>query len=207
MDQSPLLEVLAKLGRFNYILWGKPVKIWRRMGMRCKMRLDLHTHCQEATRYARLDKTIVEQIVITIKEKGLDGIAITDHNNKDYAFQVRDLVRRHFNEEVLIIPGQELDTVYQHIIELYLPGERVFRFIAHPGTPSSYWINYLDPEQIQGIEINNGNYPIDQEQVKDWASKKGLLLLSNSDAHSLSNIGKFYNEIELEVIYAHSKPL
>jgi histidinol phosphatase-like PHP family hydrolase len=170
------------------------------------MKLDLHTHCHEATRFAKPNISVVKRIITAIKEKGLDGIAITDHNNKNYAFQIQEIVQTYFDNEIIIIPGQELDRVYNHIIELYLPDNTVFRFIAHPGTPSSYWANNID--NIHGIEINNGNYEINHDLVKDLAKQNGLLLLSNSDAHSLSSIGKYYNEIDLSILssYSHKHP-
>lgn len=164
------------------------------------MKLDLHTHCQEATRFARPDVRVVERIIAAVKEKGLDGIAITDHGNRGYAYQIMEIVEQSFNNEIIIVPGQELDRVYQHVVELYLPDMSVFRFIAHPGYPTSYWANNID--DIHGVEINNGNYPINQEVARDFVDKNGLILLSNSDAHTLSNIGLYYNEIDLEQLCA-----
>ena len=164
------------------------------------MKLDLHTHCHEAMRFTRPTIRVVEQIITVVKEKGLDGIAITDHVNKDYAYQVREIVEQSFGNEIIIIPGQELDRVYQHVIELYLPDNSVFRFIAHPGYPTTYWTNNI--ADIHGVEINNGNYLINQEAVRDLADKHGFILLSNSDAHNLSNIGLYFNEIKLEELCA-----
>jgi PHP family Zn ribbon phosphoesterase len=159
------------------------------------MKLDLHTHCQEATQFARPDIKVVERIINSVKEKGLDGIAITDHVNKDYAYQIKEMVEKSFGNEIIIIPGQEVDRIYHHVIELYLPDNSIFRFIAHPGYPTSYWTNNID--DIHGIEIHNGNYPTKQELARDLADRNGLILLSNSDAHTLSNIGSYFNEIEI----------
>lgn len=167
------------------------------------MKLDLHTHCHEATRFVRPDIRVVEQIIVAVKEKGLDGIAITDHSNKDYAYQIIEIVEQSFNSEIIILPGQEIDRVYQHIIELYLPDKSIFRFIAHPGYPTSYWTNNI--ADIHGVEINNGNYQINQKAVCDLADKNDLLLLSNSDAHTLSNIGLYHNEIVLEELCAKAR--
>jgi len=169
------------------------------------LKLDLHTHCHEATRFTRPDIRIVEQIIAAVKEKGLDGIAITDHGNKGYAYQIMEIVEQSFDNEIIIIPGQERDRVYQHVIELYLPDSLVFRFIAHPGYPTSYWTNNIS--DIHGIEINNGNYQINQGAVRSLADRNGLLPLSNSDAHTLSNIGLYYNEIELEELCARANSL
>ena len=42
-----------------------------------KLKLDLHTHCWEATGLVAPTIEIVGQIVAAIKAKGLDGIGIT----------------------------------------------------------------------------------------------------------------------------------
>jgi len=46
---------------------------------------------------------IVARIIAQIKARGLDGIAITRHWDKEYGFKVKEIVTRSFNNEVLII--------------------------------------------------------------------------------------------------------
>jgi histidinol phosphatase-like PHP family hydrolase len=163
------------------------------------LKIDLHTHLHEATNFVHPTPAVVEKVVSVIKAKGLDGIAITDHAGKitSYPFQVMDIVEQHFNNDILIIPGREINKQYMHIVELLLPEKRIFRFIAHPGYPvAKYWDEHLDG--IHGLEINNGMNPIDGEKVRRLAKKHGLLLLSNSDAHRLEDIGKYYTEIDFD---------
>ena len=159
------------------------------------VKLDLHAHCFEALGSPQPSREAVGRIVDAIKEKGLDGIAITEHGNKSYGFETRDIVKRFFHDEVLIIPGQELHMHFTPVVVLYLPGDLVFRFIAHPGSP-------LFPEEhlddVHGIEIQNGNQDIDRERVEAVAQKHNLLLLSNSDAHLLERLGLYYNELEID---------
>jgi PHP family Zn ribbon phosphoesterase len=162
-----------------------------------ELKLDLHTHCYEATAFARPTVATVEKIVAQIRDRGLDGIAITDHHNKSFGYEVKEIVERFFDNAVLIIPGQEVDEGLMEIVELYLPGNAIFRFVAHPGYPGQ---PVVDNKRLHGIEIENGghNWHIDRQAVKDMAERSGLLLLSNSDAHYLEDIGRFYNEITLE---------
>ncbi len=171
------------------------------------MKLDLHTHCLEALGLygSTLPTTeMVQRIVSKVKEQGLDGIAITEHSDRHRAFLVRDLVERSFNSEVLIIPGQEVIRFGRHIVELYLPNNSIFRFVPHPGYPYKQgWDEYLN--DIHGIEIENGNYNIDQDKVWPVAQEYGLLSLSNSDAHSLDKIGLYYNVIEIEELCARGE--
>jgi predicted metal-dependent phosphoesterase TrpH len=142
---------------------------------------------------------MVAELIATIKARGLDGMAITDHNgyDTDLAYRVKDIVERDFNGETLIIPGQECDVGSEHVVELFLPDDRTFRFLAHPNhLPMDGFIT----DNIQGIEINNGQYGINKTEVKEFAEKHNLLLLSNSDAHRLAMIGSYYNEIDLDDI-------
>jgi len=146
---------------------------------------------------------IVKRIVDQIRVRGLDGIAVTEHWDKDYGFRVKEMVEQLFDNEVLIIPGQEIDVRGQQEVELYLPNGSTFRFLAHPGYPS----NSYTVENVQGIEIENHvhGWEMDKTKIREVAEEHGLLLLSNSDAHYLSDIGRYYNEISLEELYARAK--
>ena len=173
-----------------------------------KLRLDLHTHCREALKFAPLDVSIVRKILAAAKRLGLDGLAITDHAEmgKDFAYQVKELVERFFDNQLLIIPGQELRRGVHHVVELYLGEEITFRFISHPGDLSGRLAPAL--ADIHGLEVESGNWFLDQEEIARVAQENELLLLRNSDAHSLSAIGEHYNEIDLQELIsrARSKP-
>ena len=104
---------------------------------------------------------------------------------------------------MLIIPGWEIDIRERQEVELFLPNGATFRFLAHPGFPmNSYFI-----ENVQGIEIENAlhNWHIDKHRVRELAEEHDLLLLKNSDAHSIEWIGRFYNEIDLEDLIARAR--
>ena len=72
-----------------------------------KLKLDLHTHCLEALR-TKPTVDAVRQIVDAVKAKGLDGLAITEHWNKDYGFRAKEILEEHFPGEIVLIPGQEI---------------------------------------------------------------------------------------------------
>lgn len=167
------------------------------------MKLDLHVHVFEEFLPGSpraITVRSVEKIVEKIKDVGLDGIAITEHDTKAYGYRVKEIVEVHFKGEVLIIPGREFEDVPIHFVELDLPlngtGVLPFRFLVHPGYPG-------DPagiDDFDGIEIANAahNWHIDQKKVKEIAAKHNLMLLSNSDAHYLRDIGRCYSELSLE---------
>lgn len=172
---------------------------------KAKLKLDLHTHCYEATNYTPPTPEIVQRIIGRIKARGLDGIAITEHSDKSYGFKVMEMVERLFNNEVLILPGQEIDIQMRQEVEIYLPDGFAFRFLAHPGYPGGF--NVVDG--VQGIEIKNDlhDWHINQKRVTEVATEKGLLLLTNSDAHDLNKIGAYFNEISIDELCARSKKI
>lgn len=167
-----------------------------------KLKLDLHTHCHEATYLCCSTDEAARRIGAKLRARGIDGLAITDHLEVRWAYSLRDTVKRLFGEEFVIIPGQEVARGNQHIVELYLDGDTTFRFIAHPTNPG--WEELLT-EAIHGLEVENPHWAIDKEKVKDVAAERGLLLLSNSDAHSLEAVGLYYNTIDLDHLVSLAK--
>ncbi len=171
------------------------------------MKLDLHTHCGEATSLYTPTPDIVRQIVSAVKLKGLDGIAVTEHNNRAYGYKVKQIVEQQLQEDILIIPGQEIDRGPLHIVVLDLPDGANFRFVGHPGYPPVKDLSAEIDDSIHGLEIRNPTHDdeIDAALVERIARQRDLLLLSNSDAHFLSDIGKYYTEIELEELCARAR--
>jgi len=171
------------------------------------LKLDLHTHCGEATALYSPTLDIVKEIVAVVKARGLDGIAITEHYNKAYGYKVQEMVAHHLKGEILVIPGREIDKGLLHVVELYLPGDLTFRFIAHPGYPHIRDIEAQIDDDIHGIELRNPLHDdeMDEERIRELAEKYGLLLLTNSDAHFLDDIGKYYNEIDIEELCARAR--
>ena len=172
-----------------------------------KLKLDLHTHCGEATSLYTPTLDIAKRIVAAAKARGLDGIGVTEHYNRTYGYKVKELVEHELGNEILIIPGQEIDKGPLHMVVLYLPDDVTFRFIAHPGYPPvSDFSSHMD-NGIHGIELKNPLHEdeMDKDKIRELAKKHNLLLLANSDAHFLSDIGKYYNEIEIEELCARAK--
>ena len=178
------------------------------------LKLDLHTHCREATASPTPTLEIVRKIVAAVKAKGLDGIAITEHYTDTYGYKVKEIVDRRLNGEIVIIPGQELDMVFLgvdrgmiHVVELFLPGNLIFRFIAHPGHPRVRDLGAHVDDGIHGIELKNPAHidEMDEKEIRRLAEKHNLLLLTNSDAHTLSDIGAFHNEISLEELCTRAR--
>lgn len=179
------------------------------------MKIDLHTHCREATACPTPTLEIVERIVAAVKRKGLDGIAVTEHYTNYYGHEVKEIVDTQLGGKIVVVPGKELARVLLgrepaviHVVELYLPDDLVFRFIAHPGHPYAKDLSQHIDEGIHGIELKNPLHDGDgltEKQIKELAKKHDLILLSNSDAHRLEDIGTYHNEIEIEELCARAR--
>ena len=172
-----------------------------------KVKLDLHTHVWEAFNFQDPTREIAEKVVGQVKERGIDGIAITDHHNKGWAFEFRELVERYYPGQVIIIPGWEIEVrplenpfaEYQ-VTELFLPNGGIFRSYCHPGY---YSPDIIIEDNVHAIEIDNyiHNWHIPKDRVAEIARTHGLLPLQVSDAHNLENIGLRYTEVEMEELY------
>ena len=177
-----------------------------------RLKLDLHTHVWEAFNFQPPSLEIAEKVVRQIRSAGIDGIGITDHHNKDWSFEFRELVEQHFPGEVVIIPGWEIEVrpeqnpfaEYQ-VAELFLPpmeGKEggIFRTYCHPGY---YSPEIIIEQDVHAIEIDNyiHNWHIRKPLVKEKANDHGLLLMEVSDAHNLENIGLRYTEVDLQDLY------
>lgn len=166
-----------------------------------KLKLDLHTHCWEATNFAYPSVEIAAKILDRVKDRGLDGIAITEHVDLRYAQQMKKIIDENFPDcGLIIIPGREVNQTWHHVVELFLDENTVFRFLAHPD------FRWPMPDNIQGIEIENGMHvgQINKALVQEMADKQDLLILRDSDAHYLKDIGYFFNEISLEELHARA---
>lgn len=164
-----------------------------------RLKLDLHVHCFEAIGYCKANLEVVKKIITQMRDRGLDGIAITDHFNQKFAYEVKDIVDDFIGDDVLIIPGREIEEHDVEIIELCLPDKTIFKFIAHPGYPGDCTAVMNKAPDVHGIEIKNGGHSwhMNEKKIREIAEKFQLLLLSNSDAHYLEDIGRLYNEISL----------
>jgi predicted metal-dependent phosphoesterase TrpH len=74
------------------------------------LKLDLHIHSQ----YSEDSIGTISEIVKVIKKKGLNGMAITDHNTVEGGL----LALKFASKDFVVIPGTEISTKDGHIIAL-----------------------------------------------------------------------------------------
>jgi len=74
------------------------------------LKLDLHVHSQYSEDGAGSPKDIIE----SLQERGVHGVAITDHNTVEGGLKALKIAPKNF----IVIPGLEISTADGHIIGL-----------------------------------------------------------------------------------------
>jgi predicted metal-dependent phosphoesterase TrpH len=173
------------------------------------MKIDMHTHSFAS--YDGNAKPI--QILQTAKQKGLDGIAITEHNNikswNDYRIAGQKLgMHIIFGEEIKTKQGDILAYFITSPIEKGLDAKDTLDLIhkqggiavlAHPfhlfekfkDNPKDY-INLID-----GVEVFNARCPFrfSNKKARDFANDNNLAHIGGSDAHFCQPIGDGFTEV------------
>ena len=177
-----------------------------------KLKLDLHTHIWESTGFTDPTPETLERVIRQVKDMGIDGIAVTDHRNKEYGFAFKRLLDELYPDEIFVIPGWEIEVKigpgrndeYQ-VAEMFLPGSGTFRSYCHPGYPTPLII----VDGVQAIEIDNllHNWHIDKAKVTKVAEAHRLLTLRVSDAHRIEDVGTSYTEVDLDELYKRAMPI
>lgn len=179
----------------------------------CKF--DLHIH----SKYSRDAVSEPETIIRKVKQAGLTGFAITDHNS------IRawpELARLAKQNNLVFVPGQEIDVTFEgkklgHLLALFTYDKITSTDIldvVDDARSQSALLSFPHPFDtgrfFRGFDylINNG--PISRfvpaietfnsrvltsrsnEIAKDFAHKHGLLQTAGSDAHTPYEIGSGY---------------
>jgi len=175
------------------------------------MKIDLHCH----TKYSYDSASDIEKIIIQAKRTGLDGIAITDHENTKGWEEAIELGKKH---NFLIILGEEIKTSKGDVLGLFLKKqingykkdpkwvmEEIKKqggivILPHPFHGSESFkddiTKYLN--LIDGIEVFNGRLPRTKPDniALDFAQKHNLGMIAGGDSHHHKAIGYTYTEIE-----------
>lgn len=175
-----------------------------------KHKLDLHVH----TQFSADSVADPEEVIASAKEKGLDGIAVTDHNTSecvDYYIE-RGLMRADGRpvDGFLIVPGQEITTSEGHLLALgthlpYLkgisPAEAIDIIhqkggVAVPPHPYDQFRagireKVLDALDLDAIEVFNAasTFRRYNRYALEYAIRRGLPTTAASDAHHPSAVG------------------
>jgi predicted metal-dependent phosphoesterase TrpH len=177
------------------------------------LRFDLHLH----SHYSYDCLVPLEQVVSAARRAGLDGIALTDHN--EIAGSLR-LASSLADDDLRIIPAEEITTAEGDLIGLFLsewipPGlsarETVQRikaqgglvYVPHPlarGVPprlrwSALWELLPDVDIIEGFNARSP-FTADNQRAQTFALAHGKAIGAGSDAHFPFEYGRCWVEIE-----------
>lgn len=173
------------------------------------MKVDLHVH----TCYSRDSLTSLETIVEACRRRGLDKVAITDHNTIAGALALREVAPE------LVIVGEEIKTPDGEFIAYFLeeeiprglsPQETIARIRAQGGVvgvshpldrlrrEAMRWANLMKViDQVDTLEAFNARtiFPADNRRTAELARQRGLLVTAGSDAHTAGEIGQAFVEM------------
>ena len=177
------------------------------------LKMDTHIHSE----YSPDSKSKLEDIFKVAKNRGLDIIAISDHNTVEGSKEARKLTE---NDDLLVIPSIEISSLEGHIlgfgceenIKRDLPAQETIDLIHDQGglaiIPHPYCFyrhgllckaDYKELK-IDAIETKNARFIIGycNNKAKKLSKKENLPGLGASDAHYYKFVGDCYSKIDCE---------
>ncbi len=172
-------------------------------------KVDFHVH----TCYSKDSRTPLEAVIEACRKRGLDKVAITDHNTIAGALALQKMAPD------LVIVGEEIKTEVGEIIAYFLEEEvpkglplqeaiaRVRQQGGVVGVPhpldrlrrEAIGLTHLLTiiEQVDLLEVFNARtiFPADNRRALELARQHGLLATAGSDAHIAREIGQAYVEM------------
>ena len=172
------------------------------------MRFDLHIHSNHSS-----DSSLsVDDILKQAFSKGLDGIAICDHNTVEGSICAIERARE-LNIPLLVLPGIEISTNEGHLIVLgvrenipsnlpYAETIRIARekggvvIAAHPFKIGSIGFGAKEADAIE--TFNSRCLFGENTEAKEMAKALGKPEVGGSDSHMLATIGLGFTDIDTE---------
>ena len=170
------------------------------------LKIDFHVH----TCYSGDSVTTLKQVVTYSKRRGLDGVAITDHNTLKGALKLK-------TRDIIVVPGIEISTLNGHLLGINvitpIPAklgieETVHRIheaggIAVAPHPSMFYKSPPSREvsSYDAVEVMNASsvpFQVFTSLSKRFADRLGLPQIGGSDSHYAPEIGAAYTLVEAD---------
>ncbi|MCK9578278.1 PHP domain-containing protein [bacterium] len=186
------------------------------------MKIDLHCH----TFFSNDGTSSVKKIIEEGKRKGIDGVAITDHENTD-AWEEAVFWGKKLEFEIIL--GEEIKSSEGDILGLFMTKningkgkspewiiEKIkeqggLTIIPHPFHEFEGFKNSLEKyvKLIDGIETFNGRRPFNKGDnlAKSFAEKFNLPKIGGSDSHYYKTVGNTYTECKANNLEDYKKQL
>lgn len=174
------------------------------------VRIDMHSH----THLSPDSNAQLKDIIRAVERRGLDALAVTDHNRIGGALRLREIA------SFLIVVGEEVMTTEGEIIGLFMseeipaglsPEETVARihgqggvvYVPHPFDRIRRGSHLAGPAlkrllgQIDVVEVINSRttLPWDNQRAERFCALHGLRRGAGSDAHLPREIGQAWVEL------------
>lgn len=171
------------------------------------LKIDFHVH----TLYSPDSSITLKQVVAYAKKRGLDGVAITDHNTVKGALKLK-------TKEIIVVPGIEVSTLQGHLLGLNvttpipakLDMEETIQLIHDAGgtavAPHPFSFYKSPPTRkvscYDAVEVMNAAsvpFSVLTYFSKRFAEGLGLPQTGGSDSHFAPEIGSAYTVVDSEV--------
>jgi predicted metal-dependent phosphoesterase TrpH len=173
------------------------------------MKFDLHIHSNYSDGHAD-----VKEIVQAAKRRGLDGIAITDHDTMKGIPAAKKYIKEK-KLDLLLIPGIEVNTSEGHLLILGVdrppqkkrsPEETIeeahdlggIANVPHPYHPFRHALGRIP--DADAVEVYNSKhlFGLANGRAKLEASRRGMTMVAGSDSHFAETVGLGVTEIEAD---------
>lgn len=170
------------------------------------MKYDLHVHTYYSHKCSGMSP---EKAIDAARKRGLNGIAITDHNTIKGALEAKRINK---DKNFKIIIGEEVSTDKGHVVCLNVkkeikPNKRHLvikeakkqNCIIIAAHPFDYFRNNFKgtiPKDIDAIEVKNGrcSLPLFWWKAKAYAKKHNIPISGGSDSHFPIEVGRVFTE-------------